>query len=81
MGCCTSKRNAKGNYDPSWFTLKMATTSTSDYAQQNLSVKYKGTKPILVVATDDGLMEMANGKVFNTGNHPIEMFVSACVRG
>ena len=34
-----------------------------------------GTRPILVVATDDGNLEMANGKVFSTGNHPIEMLV------
>lgn len=75
MGCCSSKRTPAGNYDPSWFTLKMATSSMSDYAAAPLAAQYAGTRPILVVATDDGNLEMANGKVFSTGNHPIEMLV------
>ncbi len=53
----------------------MATSSKSKYAKQELKAKYTGTKPILVVCTDEGKMTMTNGKVFNTGNHPIEMLV------
>ena len=37
--------------------------------------KYTGSKPILVVCTDDGDMRMKNGKTFSTGNHPVEMLV------
>ena len=76
MGIFSSKLNAKGTYDPSPFTLFAATSSKSDYkavAPQN--GRYMGNKPILVVCTDEGDMKMENGKVFNTGNHPIEMFV------
>jgi molecular chaperone Hsp31 and glyoxalase 3 len=53
----------------------MATSSMTKYAKQSYGAKYTGCKPILVVATDDGLMAMANGKVFATGNHPVEMLV------
>ena len=37
--------------------------------------KYTGSKPILVVCTDEGNMLMKNGKTFSTGNHPVEMLV------
>jgi len=73
--CCAATKNEEGTYDPSPFTLFMATSKTSDYVKQDLSSKYEGRKPILVVCTDEGDMKMANGKVFSTGNHPIEMLV------
>lgn len=77
MGCCSSKRNAEGNYDPSCFTQMVGTQSKSDYKKipAGETKTYKGDKPILVACTDEGLMKMANGKVFSTGNHPIEMLV------
>jgi len=79
MGCCCcscfAQKNSEGTYDPSPFTLMMGTSKKSEYVAQNYDVKYTGGKPILVVATDRGEMEMENGKVFNTGNHPVEMLV------
>ena len=76
MGACTSKLREDGTYDPSPFTLMVATSSRTKYVKQDHDGKvYAGTKPILVVCTDEGHLEMANGKVFNTGNHPVEMFV------
>lgn len=75
MGCCASVKNVEGTYDPSPFTKMMATSSKTTYKAQNYDVKYTGSAPILVVATDDGKMAMKNGKVFNTGNHPVEMLV------
>ena len=75
MGCCLARPNADGNYDPSSFTLMVATQSKTKYAKQEYGTKYQGTKRILVVCTDDGLLKMSNGKTFNTGNHPAEMFV------
>jgi len=75
MGIISSKMNAEGTYDPSPFTNYMFTESTSKYKSQNPEERYTGTKPILVVATDEGLLTMENGKKFNTGNHPIEMLV------
>ena len=56
-------------------TLLVGTSSETKYAKQMYDSKYDGTKPILVLCTDDGLMPMANDKVFATGNHPTEMFV------
>ena len=77
MGICSSKVNADGHYDPSPFTLMMATSSKTKYAkvEYESTEMYTGSKPILVVCTDDGLLKMANGKIFSTGNHPVEMFV------
>lgn len=63
-------------YNPSPFTLMAATQSKSSYAPDpTQETKYTGSKPILVVCTDESLMEMANQTKFNTGNHPIEMLV------
>ena len=43
------------------------------YKEQAHATKYTGTKPILVVCTDEGLMPMKNGRTFSTGNHPVEV--------
>jgi len=50
-------------------------SSKTDYKQQEYTPKYTGTKPVLIICTDDGKLTMENGKVFNTGNHPVELFV------
>jgi len=75
MGCCSAKENAEGTYDPSPFTRLLGTSDQTKYVKQEYSQTYSGNKPVLVVCTDEGRMEMANGKVFNTGNHPVEMLV------
>ena len=71
----TAQKRDDGTYDPSPFTLLLGTSSTTNYAPQEYETKYTGTKPILVVCTDVGGMKMKNDAVFNTGNHPVEMFV------
>lgn len=71
----SAQEGEDGSYNPSPFTLMAGTSSTTSYVQQEYEVKYTGTKPILVVCTDESLMEMANQKKFNTGNHPVEMLV------
>mmetsp|Transcript_8630 Transcript_8630/g.12484 ORF Transcript_8630/g.12484 Transcript_8630/m.12484 type:complete len:330 (-) Transcript_8630:51-1040(-) len=71
----TAQKREDGTYDPSPFTLAVGTKSKTSYAAQEYDAKYTGNKPILVVCTDDGKMKMKNDKVFNTGNHPIEMFL------
>ena len=63
MGIFSSRLNNEGTYDPSWFTLRLATHSKTTYVTQEHPLKYQGNKPILVVCTDDGKMEMKNGKV------------------
>ncbi len=69
-----ANRNEHGTFDPSVFTLFMATSKKTKYVKQTHETTYNGTKPILVVCTDLSDMEMANKKVFSTGNHPVEMF-------
>jgi len=71
----TAQKTEDGTYDPSPFTLTLGTQSKTSYVAQEYAAKYTGNKPILVVCTDDGKMKMKNDKVFNTGNHPIEMFL------
>lgn len=75
MGCCSSKKTADGDYNPSCFTISMATAAKTKYQKQTYKETYTGSDPILVVCTDDGKMKMKNGKIFNTGNHPVEMLV------
>lgn len=65
--------NTEGTYDPSCMTMALGTHSKTPYKKQEYKETYQGDKPILVVCTDEGLMECKNGKVFNSGNHPIEM--------
>jgi molecular chaperone Hsp31 and glyoxalase 3 len=62
-------------FDPSPFTIMVGTSKKTKYIKQEYEVKYTGSKPILVVCTDEALMEMENKKKFNTGNHPVEMLV------
>lgn len=71
----TAQKREDGTYDPSPLTLKLGTSNRTKYAAQKYEATYTGTKPVLVICTDVGGMEMANGKVFNTGNHPVEMLV------
>ena len=59
-------------YIPSKFTLMMGTEKKTDYKKQEYKDTYKGTKKILVFAADEANMTMENGKIFSTGNHPIE---------
>ena len=61
-----------GSFKPSKLALKLTTVEKTDF--ENLSYsKYKGKKnKILVVFTEQKNMKMQNGKLFSTGNHPIE---------
>ncbi len=66
------KLESDGSYSPSKLALKLATVSKSDF--ENITyTKYKGSKSkILVIFTEQKNMKMMNGKLFSTGNHPIE---------
>lgn len=64
-----------GSFIPSKLALKLATSSKSDYEQLDYS-KYDGIKKkVLVIFTEQKNMKMKNGKLFSTGNHPIEALV------
>ncbi|MFT5196635.1 MAG: molecular chaperone Hsp31 and glyoxalase 3 [Candidatus Promineifilaceae bacterium] len=66
------KLESDGSYSPSKVALRLATSDKTDF--ENISyTKYKGDKSkILVIFTEQKNMEMQNGKLFSTGNHPVE---------
>ena len=61
-----------GSFSPSKLALKLATSDKTDF--ENISyTKYQGSKSkILVICTEEKNMTMQNGKLFSTGNHPVE---------
>jgi molecular chaperone Hsp31 and glyoxalase 3 len=69
------KLESDGSYSPSKLALKLGTVSKSDF--ENIAyTKYKGSRSkILVIFTEQKNMTMKNGKMFSTGNHPIEALV------
>lgn len=63
-------------YEPSKLSLKLATSNETDYSHtkyQNFNENHG--KRILMLCTEENKLEMKNGKIFLTGNHPVEMFV------
>ncbi len=64
-----------GSYRPSKLAMKLGTSTTTDFSNREYE-KYQGPrKKILVIATEQKNMTMANGKKFSTGNHPVEILV------
>jgi molecular chaperone Hsp31 and glyoxalase 3 len=65
-------RESDGSSSPSKIALKLGTVAKSDF--ENIPYKkYDGKKSkILVIFTEQKNMTMRNGKMFSTGNHPIE---------
>ena len=61
-----------GSFSPSKLALKLAVSAKTDYEEISYS-PYKGKKSkILVIFTEQKNMTMKNGKMFSTGNHPVE---------
>ncbi|MDA8930786.1 protein deglycase HchA [Bacteroidia bacterium] len=66
------KRESDGSYSPSKLALRLGTVSKTDFENINYE-KYQGSKTkILVIFTEQKNMNMQNGKLFSTGNHPVE---------
>tara|TARA_R110002072_G_scaffold302779_1_gene488632 strand:+ start:728 stop:1582 length:855 start_codon:yes stop_codon:yes gene_type:complete len=69
------KLESDGSYSPSKLALKLATVDKTDF-ENNLYQKYTGTRSkILVIFTEEKNLKMENGKMFSTGNHPVEALV------
>ena len=69
------KLESDGSYSPSKLALKLGTVDKSDFENTSYT-KYQGNKSkILVIFTEQKNMKMQNGKLFSTGNHPIEALV------
>lgn len=66
------KLESDGSYSPSKVALKLSTSPKTDF--ENISYKkYEGKKTkILAIFTEQKNMTMKNGKMFSTGNHPVE---------
>ena len=64
------------SYEPSSLALKLSTSPKTDYTPVDFDGETvtQGEK-ILMICTEQGTMKMKNGKVFSTGNHPVEMLV------
>ncbi len=62
-------------YTPSPTVINMMVRDKSGYKKVDYPNKYKGDKKILFICTEENHLEMKNGKIFLTGNHPIETFV------
>lgn len=61
-----------GSYSPSTLALMLGTVKTTDFENVEYT-KYEGDKSkILVIFTEQKNLEMQNGKMFSTGNHPVE---------
>ncbi|MEH6457886.1 MAG: glyoxalase III HchA [Cocleimonas sp.] len=71
----TPTLESDGSYSPSKLALKLATSDTTDF--ENISYeKYQGSKSkVLAIFTEQKNMKMQNGKLFSTGNHPVEALV------
>lgn len=67
--------NDEDAYLPSPLALKLATSSTTDFDNITFENPHTGNKKVLMVCTEERNMTMANGKMFSTGNHPVEMML------
>lgn len=65
----TAEQNA---YFPSPYSLTQYTAPKTDFDGANYANPYTGKLKILVIATDERYVIMKNGKMFSTGNHPVE---------
>jgi len=64
-----------GSYSPSSLALNLGTVSITDFEDIKYT-KYQGDKSkVLVIFTEQKNLEMKNGKLFSTGNHPVEALV------
>lgn len=58
---------------PSDYSLSLYTSKTTDFDGFKFDNAYTGGKhKVLMVGADERYVEMQNGKLFSTGNHPVE---------
>ena len=69
------KLESDGSYSPSKLALRISVPNKTDFEKISYN-KYKGKKSkILVICTEEKNLKMQNGKMFSTGNHPVETLV------
>lgn len=57
---------------PSPSSLAQFTSAKTDLSGADYPAPYNGSKKLLVIGADERYLPMANGKLFSTGNHPVE---------
>jgi molecular chaperone Hsp31 and glyoxalase 3 len=61
---------------PSPYSLTKYTAARTDFDGLKFKTPYRGGRwKVLMIATDERYLLMANGKFFSTGNHPVEMLL------
>ena len=60
---------------PSLYALEQFTKPMSGLEDADYARPYRGKRRILVICTDERYLRTANGTLFSTGNHPVEMLV------
>ena len=69
------KLEEDGSYSPSSLALNLGTVSVTDFEDIQYT-KYEGERSkVLVIFTEHKNLQMKNGKMFSTGNHPVEALV------
>lgn len=60
-------------YFPSDYSLSLYTSKVTDFDGFKFEESYTEKKyKVLMIASDERYVQMANGKLFSTGNHPVE---------
>lgn len=62
-------------FTPSPTSIALMRKVGSGYKHRDFTTTYTGSKKILVICTEEDLLETGNGKYFLTGTHPVEMLV------
>ena len=57
---------------PSPYSLALYTGAKTDFDGAVYEKKYTGHQKILVVLTEERYLAMTNGRLFSTGNHPVD---------
>jgi molecular chaperone Hsp31 and glyoxalase 3 len=69
------KEETDGSLSPSKLSLKLATSDKTNYKPIAYEPYQGKRKKILIIFTEEKNMTMENGKLFSTGNHPVEALV------
>ena len=76
MGAFNAKLQSNGTYEPSSTAIALAVPPKSGYTEPAFEQAHRFGRPrSLRACTDDGKLTMANGRVFSSGNHPVEVLL------
>ncbi|MEU4151549.1 glyoxalase III HchA [Streptomyces sp. NPDC026659] len=73
----TPDRAEDNAYFPSPYSLSQYTSKKTDFDGVKHKDAYSGDKKVLMIASAERYVLLQNGKMFSTGNHPVEMLLPA----